>query len=105
MVSMRLLHFLVLSPICFALPLPAFAADPTGIPECDAFLSKYEACGLQILAGGEKLAFEKTIMESVMSARASAESPATRAAIVQLCTDSDKALKTNDTPFKVCMNQ
>jgi hypothetical protein len=102
---MRLLHILVLSPVWFGLSLPAFAADPTGIPECDAFLKKYEACGLQIMAGAEKLAFEKTIMESTMSARASAESPETRAAIVQLCTDSFKALKTNETPFKVCMNQ
>jgi hypothetical protein len=102
---MRLLHIIAAFPLCLGVSLPAFAADPTGIPECDAFLSRYEACGLQIMAGAEKLAFEKTIMESTMTARASAESPETRASIVQLCIDSMKALKTNDTPFKACMNQ
>ncbi len=97
---MRLLQILPVLPIFFGLLSPALAADTTGIPECDAFLSKYEACGLQILVGAEKLAFEKTIMESTMSARASAESPDTRAAITQLCIASHNGLKTNDTPFK-----
>ena len=102
---MRLLHLLVLLPVLSGLSLPAFAADPTGIPECDAFLSKYEACGLQMLAGAEKLSFEKTIMESVMSAKASADNPETRASITKLCIDTHAALKANDTPFKACMNQ
>ncbi len=102
---MRLLQILVLLPISSGLSLPAFAADPTGIPECDAFLTKYEACGLQMLTGGEKLAFEKTIMESTMSARASADNPEMRASIVKLCIDTAEALKNNDTPFKACMNQ
>ncbi len=102
---MRLHRFLLVLPAWFGFSLPAFAADPTGIPECDAFLSKYEACGLQILAGGAKLAFERTIMESVMSARASAGNPDQRAAIVALCTESAKAFKVNDTPYKDCMNQ
>jgi hypothetical protein len=102
---MRLLHIMVLLPVLSGLSFPVFAADPTGIPECDAFLSKYEACGLQMFAGGEKLAFEKTIVESVMSARASADNPEARTAITKLCVETDKALKANETPFKVCMNQ
>jgi hypothetical protein len=102
---MRLLHILVLLPALTGLPLPAFAVDPTGIPECDAFLNRYEACGLQILTGGEKLGFEKTIMESSMSARASVDNPEMRASIVKLCIDSYAALKVNDTPLKACMNQ
>jgi hypothetical protein len=44
-------------------------------------------------------------MESSMSARASVENPEMRASITQLCVDSFKALKANDTPFKICMNQ
>jgi|GEM_PF-1277767 len=102
---MRLPQFLAIFAIGFGMPLSAFAADPTGIPECDAFLSRYEACGLQMLKGAEKLAFEKTIMESVMSAKASVSNPDMRASIVHLCADTDQALKTNDTPFKACMNQ
>ncbi len=102
---MRLMHILVLLPVLSGLSLPAFAADPTGIPECDAFLNKYEACGLQILTGGEKIGFEKTIMESTMSAKASADNPEMRASILKLCVDSYAALKVNDTPLKACMNQ
>jgi hypothetical protein len=102
---MRLMHFLAALPIWAVLALPAYAADPTGIPECDEFLSKYESCGLEILSGGDRLSFEKTILESVMSARASAGNPQTHASIVQLCTDTYKALKTNETPFKACMNR
>ncbi len=102
---MRLMHFLAALPIWAMLALPAYAVDPTGIPECDDFLSKYESCGLEILSGGEKLSFEKTILESSMSARASADNPATRAAILQLCIESYKSLKINDTPFKACMNR
>jgi hypothetical protein len=83
----------------------AYAVDPTGIPECDDFLTKYETCGLEVLSGGPKLNFEKAILESGMSFRASASNEQQRAAIVQVCTDTLKALKTNETPFKDCMNR
>jgi len=83
----------------------ALAVDPTGIPECDDFLTRYEACGLEVLSGGPKLSFEKAIQESAMSFRASAGNEEQRKAIVQVCADTHKALKANETPFKACMNR
>jgi len=105
MVSMRLPRFLSVPPILFALTVPAFAVDPTGIPECDDFLGKYESCGLEVLTGGEKRQFETAILESAMSFRASASNDQQRAALVQLCKDTLQSLKTNETPFKLCMNK
>lgn len=102
---MRLQHFLAALPILSALSLPAYAVDPTGIPECDVMLNKYESCGLNILVGGEKRQFENAILESAMSFRASASNDQQRAALVQLCTDTMRSLKTTETKFKVCMNQ
>ncbi len=102
---MRLKHFLAVLLISPALTLEAYAVDPTGIPECDTMLNKYESCGLEILAGGAKLKFETAILESAMSFRASATNEQQRAALVQLCSDSMKSLQTNETPFKACMNK
>ncbi len=102
---MRPLRFLTVLPILSALTAPAFAVDPTGIPECDEFLGKYESCGLEILTGGEKRQFETAILESAMSFRASASNEQQRGALVQLCKDSLQSLKVNETPFKLCMSK
>ncbi len=102
---MRLLLVLAVAPLLSALTLPAYAVDPTGIPECDTMLNKYESCGLNILVGGEKRQFENAILESAMSFRASASNEQQRAALVQLCTDTMQSLKTTETKFKACMNQ
>jgi hypothetical protein len=102
---MRLPLFLSVLPIISALTAPAFAVQPTGIPECDDFLGKYESCGLEILTGGEKRQFETAILESAMSFRVSSTDEKQRAALVQLCKDTLQSLKTNETPFKACMTK
>jgi len=102
---MRALRHLFVLLILPMLTLPAYAVDPTGIPECDSFLTKYESCGLEVLTGGEKRQFETAILESAMSFRASASNEDQRAALVQLCKETFKSLMTNETPFKQCMNR
>jgi len=102
---MRQLHILTFVLFSLAASGQAFAVDPTGIPECDNFLSQYETCGLEVLTGGPKLSFEKAIQESAMSFRASASNEEQRKAITQVCIDTHKALKENETPFKTCMNR
>jgi len=102
---MRRLHILTILLFSLSLSGKAFAVDPTGIPECDEFLTRYESCGLEVLTGGPKLSFEKAIQESAMSFRAAAGNEEQRKAITQVCADTHKALKENETPFKTCMNR
>lgn len=82
---------------------PAFAVDPTGVPECDALLKRYEACSSQ-LPRRQVHAAQKELLDGAMNIRAAAVDPAKRADLVRYCVDRFELMK-RDSDIKECMAQ
>lgn len=80
---------------------PAFAVDPTGIPECDAFLKRYEACS-SLLKPKQVHAAQLELLDAAMGMRAAAGDPAKRADLVRYCKDTFEQMK-KASDIKECM--
>lgn len=82
---------------------PAFAADPTGIDECDALLKRYEECSAE-LPRAKAHAAQKELLEGAMSLRANASNPEMRPALVKFCVATFEDMKANS-DIKSCMSK
>lgn len=82
---------------------PAFAVDPTGIPECDAFLHKYEACSIG-LKPKQVHAAQKELLDAAMGMRAASSNPSQRADLARYCNDTYEQMK-KASDIKDCMSK
>jgi hypothetical protein len=72
--------------LAIAFATPAFAVDPTGVPECDAFLKRYEACSGKLPT--ERVhAAQKELLDAAMGMRAAGQDEKARPDLVRYCTD------------------
>lgn len=93
---------------CLALVLvlaatPAFAVDPTGVPQCDALLKRYESCSSQ-LPPKQVHAAQKELLEGAMSMRAAGGDPKLRPDLERYCVDRFEQMK-KDSDIKECMSK
>jgi hypothetical protein len=93
--------FVVLSVLLLATP--AFAVDPTGVPECDALLRRYEECSAE-LPRAQAHAAQKELLEGAMSLRANAANPELRPALEKFCVATFEDMKTKS-DIKSCMSK
>jgi hypothetical protein len=82
---------------------PAFAVDPTGIPQCDALLKRYEACS-SLLSPKQVHAAQKELLDGAMGMRAAAGDPKLRAELERYCADTFEGMKKNS-DIKECMSK
>lgn len=82
---------------------PAFAADPTGIPQCDTLLKRYETCSAE-LPPAKVHAAQKELLEGAMSIRASANNPKLWPDLERFCADTFEKMKTQS-DIKECMSK
>lgn len=80
---------------------PAFAVDPTGVPQCDALLKKYEACS-SLLSPKQVHAAQKELLDGAMGMRAAATDPTKRADLERYCADTFERMK-KESDIKDCM--
>lgn len=80
---------------------PAFAVDPTGIPQCDALLQKYEACSSQ-LPPKRLHAAQKELLDGAMGMRAASADPKARPDLERYCTNTFEQMK-KEGDLKDCM--
>jgi hypothetical protein len=86
-----------------ALASPAFAVDPTGVPQCDALLKRYEACSGELPT--EKVhAAQKELLDGAMGIRAAAGDPKLRPDLERFCDDTFEKMKTQS-DIKDCMSK
>lgn len=89
--------------LAFALTSPALAVDPTGIPQCDALLKRYEECSSE-LPPARVHAAQKELLDGAMSLRASANDPKLRPDLERFCDDRFARMKT-ESDIKECMSK
>jgi hypothetical protein len=82
---------------------PAVAADPTGVPQCDALLKRYEACSGQ-MPPRQVHAAQKELLEGAMGIRAAAADPSKRADLERYCVDRFEQMK-KESDIKECMSK
>ncbi len=82
---------------------PALAVDPTGVPQCDALLTKYESCS-SLLPPKQVHAAQKELLEGAMGIRAGAKDPKLRADLERYCADRFQEMKTQS-DIKDCMSK
>lgn len=82
---------------------PALAVDPTGIPECDALLHRYEACSGQ-LKPKQVHAAQKELLDAAMGMRAASNDPTKRPDLVRYCNDTFEQMK-KASDIRECMSQ
>jgi hypothetical protein len=80
---------------------PALAMDPTGVPQCDALLKRYEECS-SLLPKERVHAAQKELLESAVSIRANAEDPKIRPDLERYCADTFERMK-KESDIKDCM--
>jgi hypothetical protein len=80
---------------------PAFAVDPTGIPQCDTLLKKYEACS-SLLTPKQVHAAQKELLDGAMGMRAASTDPKLRPELERYCTDTFERMK-KESDIKECM--
>jgi hypothetical protein len=82
---------------------PAFAVDPTGVPQCDALLKRYEACSGQ-LSPRQVHAAQKELLDGAMGIRAAASDPSKRADLERYCANRFAQMK-RESDIKECMSK
>jgi hypothetical protein len=82
---------------------PAHAVDPTGIPQCDALLKRYEACS-SLLSPKQVHAAQKELLDGAMGMRAVAEDPTKRPDLERYCSDTFERMK-KESDIKECMSK
>ncbi len=82
---------------------PAFAVDPTGVPQCDALLKRYEACS-SLLTKDRVHAAQKELLEGAVSIRANAADPKLRPDLERFCVDTFERMK-RESDIKDCMSK
>ncbi len=80
---------------------PALAMDPTGVPQCDALLKRYEECS-SLLPKERVHAAQKELLEGAVSIRANAGDPRIRPDLERYCADTFERMK-KDSDIKDCM--
>lgn len=82
---------------------PAYAVDPTGIPQCDDLLKRYEGCS--VLLPREKVhEAQKELLQGAIGIRSNADNPATRPQLEAYCADTLKRMQ-NESDIKECMSK
>jgi hypothetical protein len=89
--------------LAFSLVTPAFAVDPTGVPQCDALLQRYEACA-STLPGERAHAARREVADGATSIRAAGNDPKLRSDLERYCADTFARMKTEG-DIKECMAQ
>ncbi len=79
----------------------AFAVDPTGVPQCDALLKRYEECS-SLLSKDRVHAAQRELLEGVVSIRANAGDPKLRPDLERYCVDTFERMK-KESEIKDCM--
>lgn len=69
----------------FLAPTAAPAGEPIGIPECDRFITRYEACVTTKVPATHRVTFSQQVSQLRTSWRALAENPDNRAQLEQIC--------------------
>jgi hypothetical protein len=82
---------------------PALAVDPTGIPQCDALLKRYEACS-SLLPPKQVHAAQKELLDGAMGMRAVANDPTKRVDLERYCSDTFEQMK-KASDIKECMSK
>lgn len=82
---------------------PALAVDPTGVPQCDALLKRYEACSGQ-LKPKQVHAAQKELLDAAMGIRAASTDPAKRPDLERYCVDRFEQMK-KDSDIAECMSK
>ncbi|MGA8169478.1 MAG: hypothetical protein WB816_01365 [Methylocystis sp.] len=80
---------------------PASAMDPTGIPQCDALLKRYEECS-SLLPKERVHAAQKELLEGAVSIRANSADPKLRPDLERYCVDTFERMK-KESDIKDCM--
>jgi len=92
-------YFFVVMAICFATPV--YAVDPTGVPQCDAFLKRYESCSSE-LSPRQLHDAQKELLEAAMGMRAAATDPKIASDLGRFCADRFEQMK-KSSDIKDCM--
>lgn len=87
----------------FSAATSAFAADSTGIPECDSLLKRYEECFVELPPTKQKAA-QKEVLEASVSLRAQASDLKKRADLERYCSNTFTEMKTKSN-IKECMSK
>ncbi|WP_036280847.1 hypothetical protein [Methylocystis sp. ATCC 49242] len=82
---------------------PALAVDPTGVPQCDALLKRYEACSVE-LSPKQLHAAQKELLEGAMGMRAAGTDPKLRPDLERFCDDTFEKMK-KESDIKDCMSK
>jgi hypothetical protein len=75
-------------------PTTVATADKTGIPECDDYLTKYEACVNSKLPADQRGTFATSIAQSRAAWKTAAENPGSRDIMKQTCTTALEQTRT-----------
>jgi hypothetical protein len=87
----RAAAFAILSLPCACV---ALAAEPIGVPACDDFLTKYEACLTEKAPAAQRGAFKAQIEQLRASWTTLAKDPQTKPALESACKTSSDQMKT-----------
>jgi len=82
---------------------PALAVDPTGVPQCDVLLKRYEACSGE-LSQKQVHAAQKELLEGAMGMRAAGQDPKLRPDLERFCADTFERMK-KESDIKDCMSK
>jgi hypothetical protein len=76
------------------IPPAAAAGDAIGIPECDDYLSKYEACVREKVPASQRSVLEPALQQYRAAWKQAAAQPATRANLAMTCQQATAAART-----------